>query len=211
MVGKRCIVQPGALISYGVRVADGMTVKGSSRITRMKQKRDYDSEELVRGLSDAKVVGEGGDGFEFEDSDEENEDEIEGLAAGTLYNMEDMSLSSDSISTLNSEGPSEGQIIHHDRSAAGSFISVASDDSHASQHVSEFHHEAALGIFESLQKGDKATDISTELTALRMGQNASEHQVRRAVIAAVMKHTATLVESGTTAQRAAKDVITKLA
>jgi translation initiation factor eIF-2B subunit epsilon len=78
-LGRNCNVEPGALISYGVAIADGMTIKGEHRITRAKRKREHE-DELVKGAPDFKIVGQGGDGFEFEDPDEEDEDEVvEGL------------------------------------------------------------------------------------------------------------------------------------
>lgn len=78
-LGRNCKVEPGALISYGVAIAEGMTIKGEHRITRAKRKREHD-DELVKGAPDYNIVGQGGDGFEFEDPDEEDEDEvIEGL------------------------------------------------------------------------------------------------------------------------------------
>jgi translation initiation factor eIF-2B subunit epsilon len=77
VVGRNCVVEPGALVSYAVRIADGITVNGSSRITRAKRKREED-EEIVRGEPDASVVGKEGEGFEY--VDEEEIDPVEGLA-----------------------------------------------------------------------------------------------------------------------------------
>ncbi|KAJ9667832.1 translation initiation factor eIF-2B epsilon subunit, GEF [Coniosporium apollinis] len=207
-VGRRCSVEPGALIGEGVRIADGVTVPGTSRITRAKRKRgaeDY----FGRDEPDARLVGQGGDGYEFIDSDEEDEEGIEGLTSnGLVYNMQNLALSTESISTLNSEDElSEDRIAHHDRSAAGSFISIASDDSHASQHAGDFHHDAAASIFDSLQKGDEWENIQLELTALRMSTNASEHQLRRAVVAAFMKRISQVVEAGTPAKAAVDEVL----
>jgi translation initiation factor eIF-2B subunit epsilon len=77
VVGKDCKVEPGALLSYAVRIADGMTVKGTSRITRAKRKRE-DDDDIVKGEPDIKVVGEKGDGFEY--VEDEEVDPVEGLA-----------------------------------------------------------------------------------------------------------------------------------
>lgn len=83
VVGKRCKVEPGALVSYGVKIADGTTVRGASRVTRMKRKRE-DPSELVRGEPDPAIVGSKGDGFEFVDSDEDDRDAAEDLASTGL-------------------------------------------------------------------------------------------------------------------------------
>lgn len=79
-IGRRCTVEAGALISYGVSIGEGMTIRGEHRITRTKRRREGD--ELERGAPDPAVVGEKGDGFEFQDSDEEDEDElVDGLVS----------------------------------------------------------------------------------------------------------------------------------
>jgi NDP-sugar pyrophosphorylase family protein len=77
VIGKDCKVEPGALISYAVRIADGVNVQGTSKITRAKRKREGD-DEVVRGEPDAKVVGETGDGFEY--VEDEDVGSVEGLA-----------------------------------------------------------------------------------------------------------------------------------
>jgi translation initiation factor eIF-2B subunit epsilon len=74
-IGRKCTIEAGALISYGVSIGEGMTIRGEHRITRAKRRQQH-GEELVRGDPDFEVVGKGGDGFEFYDSDEEEEDEI---------------------------------------------------------------------------------------------------------------------------------------
>jgi translation initiation factor eIF-2B subunit epsilon len=78
VVGKNCIIEAGALISYSVKIADGTTVKGSSRITRVNRKSAVDSEEeeeLTRARPDPRVVGINGDGVEYFGSDEEDDDD----------------------------------------------------------------------------------------------------------------------------------------
>ena len=80
-IGRKCTIEAGALISYGVSISEGMTVRGQSRITRTKRRREQ-GEELVRGDSNPAIVGPKGDGFEFQDSDEDDEDEpIDGLVS----------------------------------------------------------------------------------------------------------------------------------
>lgn len=70
-VGKKCKVEPGSLLSYGVKIADGITVIQGTRITRTQKA------EGVSIVSDPEIVGEGGEGYEFvhgEDEDEEEDD-----------------------------------------------------------------------------------------------------------------------------------------
>lgn len=117
--------------------------------------------------------------------------------------MANLSLSTESISTLNSDSNgSEGEPQHLSRS-----LSITSDDSHASQRAGDFIHDAAASILDSLQKGDESANMQLELTALRMSTNASEHQVRRAVVIAFMKRISQLVESGTGVKQAVNEVM----
>lgn len=224
-IGKGCKILPGALISYGVRIADGTVVQGTSRITKLKRKRGYEQDEIIRSESDPKVVGDGGEGFELAESDNEEDEEAEGLTSTKtskhllaahlsfadvylVYNLADLSLSAESISTLNSEEEDEDFVQHQETSRANSFVSVGSEDSGTGQHhASDFHHEAASGIFDALEKNEDPANMQLELKGLTLSSNAEGKQVRRAVAVAFMKRIASLVEGGSTAQQAATKVI----
>jgi translation initiation factor eIF-2B subunit epsilon len=209
-VGRRCTIEDGALISYGVAVGEGTTIRGGHRITRAKRRREG-SVDVVRGDPDPAIVGQKGDGFEFHDSEEEDEDEpVDGLVSGgpcksisvlvyykavtdtnTVYNF-----SNESISTLNSDSEADDlDFQHHDRSATSSFLSIGSADS---QHAANFDHDASQSIYDSLEQGHESANIQLELTALRMSTNASDHQVRRAVVSSFVKRILQLIKSGET-------------
>lgn len=80
-IGRKCTIKAGALISYGVSIGEGVTIREESRITRAKRRRERD-EDLIRGDADHEIVGSKGDGFEFQDSEEDEEDElVDGLIA----------------------------------------------------------------------------------------------------------------------------------
>ncbi|THY45115.1 translation initiation factor-like protein eif-2b epsilon subunit [Aureobasidium pullulans] len=208
-VGKKCNIMPGALLSYGVYISDGMTI--NSRITKMKRESGYEQDEIVRGQTDKEVVGQKGEGFEYETSEDEDEDDQEhhSLHSSGIYNMQNQS--AESISTLNSETYSEEYEGRAEKSSRSeSFLSIGSvdsEDSRAGREAVDFHHDAAASIYDSLQKGDEAANIQLELTALRMSANASPHMVRRAVVAAFMKRMASLMEEGLTPAQAAKKTI----
>ncbi|KAF1835013.1 translation initiation factor eIF-2B subunit epsilon [Decorospora gaudefroyi] len=191
-IGRRCTVEAGALISYGVSIGEGMTIRGSHRITRTKRRREQ-GEDIVRGDPDPAIVGQNGDGFEFQDSDLDEDDELVDnlVSEGPIYN-----LSNESISTLNSdsEAPTDFQLPQrHDRSATSSFLSVGSADS---QHAANFDHDASSSIYDSLVDGTESANIQLELTALRMSTNASDHQVRRAVVSSFVKRITQLTKAG---------------
>jgi translation initiation factor eIF-2B subunit epsilon len=213
-IGRKCTIEAGALISYGVSIGEGMTIRGEHRITRAKRRQQH-GEELVRGDPDFEVVGKGGDGFEFYDSDEEEEDEIvDGLnpaapstshplqtcvpsLTSIVYNLGN--LSQESISTLNSDSDADDFETGLDRSARSSFLSVGSQDS---QHAANFDHDASASIYDSLIEGHESANIQLELTALRMSTNASDHQVRRAVVSSFVKRIIQLINSGQTVKSA---------
>lgn len=217
-IGRRCTIEEGALISYGVAIGEGKTIRGEHRITRAKRRRESD-QELVRGDPDLEVVGKGGDGFEFHDSDEEDEDEIVDslISSGpsmshsngsrlqrlmtTVYNL--ANLSQESISTLNSDSEADDYEIRHDRSTTSSFLSIGSQDS---QHAANFDHDASASIYDSLVEGHESANIQLELTALRMSTNASDHQVRRAVATSFVKRIHQLINSGETVKSAVAQV-----
>ena len=216
-IGKKCTIEEGALISYGVAIGEGKTICGEHRITRAMRRES--NEEIVRGNPDLEVVGKGGDGFEFHDSDEEDEDEvIDSLISSgpstlhcswnstrqltsTVYNL--AHLSQESISTLNSDSEADDYEIRHDRSTTNSFLSIGSQDS---QHAANFDHDASASIYDSLVEGHESANIQLELTALRMSTNASDHQVRRAVATSFVKRTHQLIKSGDTIKSAVAQV-----
>ncbi|KAL5120974.1 translation initiation factor eIF-2B epsilon subunit, GEF [Pleosporales sp. CAS-2024a] len=198
-IGRKCTVEEGALISYGVTIGEGMRIRGKHRITRAKRRQG--SSEVVRGDADHAIVGPNGDGFEFQDSDEDDEDEpVDGLVStGPLYNF-----SNESISTLNSDSEADDVALQdHSRSATSSFLSVGSADS---QHAANFDHDASQSIYDSLEQGHESANIQLELTALRMSTNASDHQVRRAVVSAFVKRILQLIKSGDSVKAAVAQV-----
>ncbi|KAF2807833.1 translation initiation factor-like protein eif-2b epsilon subunit [Mytilinidion resinicola] len=205
-VGRTCKVEPGALISYGVTISDGMTIGGDHRITRAKRRREK-NEDVERGEPNIAIVGQGGDGFEYLDDEEEDEDEVvEGLTpTGLIYNLSSLALSTDSISTLNSNSESDISQEYTQRSASGSFVSIDSVESE-SGHAKHFDHDAASSIYDSLEAGHESANIQLELTSLRMSLNASEHQVRRAVAVAFVKRVSQVIKSGVEAKQAVAQV-----
>ncbi|OJD11374.1 hypothetical protein AJ78_07844 [Emergomyces pasteurianus Ep9510] len=200
VVGATCRIENGALLSYGVEIASGTTVREGMKITRAQRE-----DGPVR--SDPDVVGKGGIGYEFSrQEDEDDESDVESVASsGLLYNMASLSLSTDSISTLSSE-LSDDNFSHHSRS--GSLGTSFSDDDDDRIH---FHHDAVNNIYDGLRDGLSADVVQLELVGLRMSANASEHQVRRAVVTAFLKRIQQLMDapSSLSAGDAVKQVLSK--
>ena len=186
VVGKDCKIQPGALLSFGVRIADGKEVKPGSRITRAKRKSDDDGGEDQVVPSDPGIVGDGGEGYEFHDEDEED-DEVATFQSNLIYSTAHLNISSESVSSFSSEtnGP---------RSRTTSFTgSITSDDDPNSSNES-FHHDAVAGLYDALKENGDIDAAKLEFMGLRLSNNASDHQIRRAIATAFAKRIAQLVE-----------------
>jgi translation initiation factor eIF-2B subunit epsilon len=114
--------------------------------------------------------------------------------------MAELSLSSESISTLSS-----------DISDVPNFIGGSRTDSFGTSYSDEeerdhFQHDASTSIYDSLRDRVSADVVHLELVSLRMSANASDHQVRRAIVSAFMKSIQQLMESGKSAGAAVKEL-----
>jgi translation initiation factor eIF-2B subunit epsilon len=108
--------------------------------------------------------------------------------------MPGLSLSSASISTLSSDVSNESW----GQSEGSSF-----DDNGESDN---FLHDASVSLYDSLREGVAADVVQLELVTLRMTANASDNQVRRAIVAAFMKYIEQLMEGGKGAGAAVNEV-----
>ncbi|KAL4774168.1 nucleotide-diphospho-sugar transferase [Aspergillus nidulans var. acristatus] len=197
VIGKNCTVEQGALVSFGVKIADDVLVNEGRRITNATREEDDNPP-----ASDPKIVGEGGEGYEYVPYDEDDDDDeiASNASSGLIYNMAKLSLSTDSISTLSSE------ISDYGGSRSGSFATSVSDDEDQDSH---FVQDAAASVFDSLRDGVTSDVVQLELVSLRMTANASDHEVRRAVTSAFMKRVAQLMEGGQGARDAVHDIFSK--
>jgi translation initiation factor eIF-2B subunit epsilon len=116
--------------------------------------------------------------------------------------MAELTLSSESVSTLSSD-VSEG-LGFSGGVRADSFGTSHSDE----EERDHFQHDASTSIYDSLRDGVSADVVQLELVSLRMSANASDHQVRKAIVTAFMKRTQQLMESGKGAGEAVKELFT---
>jgi len=225
-IGKDCVIEPGALISYSTRIADGTTISSTRRITRVKRKRTTIKEggmdtpiyTIESSPSDPSVVGPNGEGFDLSIASEElpaEEEEYEQLAnVSLIYSNPTASLSQASISTIHSHDDDsdfteDSGAGLRNRSATSSF-SVGVDDGitplQPAQGV-KFHGEAVDSVYDLIAAGQDANNVQIELQSLRMSTNATEHQVRRAVVQGFMKRIAQLYEEDGKLQAAVSAVL----
>lgn len=62
-------------------------------------------------------------------------------------------------------------------------------------------------MLDSFRKGDDSANIQLELASLRMTTNASEHQVRRALVIALVRRISEVVQSGQGVKQATDQVL----
>lgn len=192
VIGKNCKVQPGALLSFGVRIADGKEVKSGLRITRAKRKLEDAEGEIQAVPSETEIVGEGGEGYEFHD-DEEDDDDTSAFHSNLIYSTSHLNISSESISTFSSETSEPS--IKESRSRTTSFTgSVTSDDDPNSSNEA-FHHDAVAGLYDALKESGDIDAAKLEFMGLRLSNNASDHQIRRAIATAFAKRITQLMEN----------------
>lgn len=183
VVGKQCTIESGALISFNVQLPDNVVIPAGSKVT--KERNTYLSESIDEGDSEASSIA----------------------SARLVYLNASASSSITSISTLAS---SDSETEHRESSRRSSFRSDPSDDIGGNR---DFHLEARASILDGLQKHDAADTIILELNGYRMSTNASQHEVRKALVAAFMQRTVNLVSGdensetpGISAREATKQV-----
>lgn len=183
-IGRNCVIERGALISFGVRLVEGTTISANSKITRETSSEEQD------------YASKGGHGLESDDSDA-----VSIASSQLVYRKTSANLSQSSISTLNSDD--DDVEPYYTNSRRGSLPSEPSDSIDTSKNR-DFHLEAAASILDGLQKGDLPENILLELNSYRMAVNATQQEVRRAVVAAFVKRVSTLIEGDTSSGLAAK-------
>lgn len=194
VVGRNCKIQPGALLSYGVRIADNMNIKEGSRITRAKRKLDdeeSDQEDCIR--TDSAIVGEGGEGYELQELDD-FDDESSTFHSNLVYSTSHLNISSESISTISFETSG----LHSpttSRSRLSSFAGSISEDGDMGSTNENFHHDAVAGLLDTLKEGGDFDSAKLEFMGLRLSNDATDHQIRRAIAVAFTKRIAQLVET----------------
>ena len=186
-IGKRCKIEPGALVSFGVRLPDDSFVPVERWVTRDHDRGQFSNQEPDD--SDASSIG----------------------SSHLIYKHPSASSSVSSISTLASSEDDVG--APRDCSRRSSFRSDPSDDSGENR---DFHLEATASILDGLQKSDLSDTIMLELNGYRMSTNASQHEVRKAVVAAFMKRISNLTSgdngsgiASMSMREAVKNVFTK--
>ncbi|ETN43101.1 uncharacterized protein HMPREF1541_02259 [Cyphellophora europaea CBS 101466] len=176
-IGDNCTINEGALVSFGVKLAPGTNVPAGMKVTRQSQANTK--------------TNIGGEGYVYEDEDED----IEHTNPGLLYQHP---VAADSVSTLGSEMSEPDSPL--DGSRSQSFATTQSDEDSSDR----FQHDTVAILTQRMQEGQKADDMLSELMGLRFSGGADEVGVRRAVAAALCKRISSQVEEGMAAKDASQ-------
>lgn len=76
VIGRGCRIEPGSVISYGVKIADGMTVFEGSRLTKLSWGAEVPD--------DTELVGAGGEGHKYVPDEEDEDEDVEDPVLSSL-------------------------------------------------------------------------------------------------------------------------------
>lgn len=201
-IGKECQVRHDSLVAQGVCLADCVRLASMSRIIG-----ELPSEPNMANQGDSDLVGPGGIGHAYADSDDEGRADSSKLTYNNTLRRSD---SQESISTLQSDMSSTDLSARQQKTRSTSFGSFVSDENNSVGGPNpEFHQLASTDIFDSLQRGVDQDNISLELQALRLSNNATDQQIQRAVIVALVKRLSTFIDAGNDAKFAVIKTLTK--
>ncbi|RAL64685.1 hypothetical protein DID88_001717 [Monilinia fructigena] len=175
LVGQKCKVTGGSLLSFGDRKERMITIHQNQR-------------PLI-----SRSFGEGGEGYEFIDDEEFEDEESSAFHSSLVYSTQHLNLSNESISTVSSE-LSAGEV--DTRSRHSSFAGSISDDEHGQGSSETFHHDAVQGLLDTLRENGDFDSAKLEFMGLRLSNDADDYQIRRAIAAAFTKFIAESVTSG---------------
>lgn len=170
------IIAKGATVRSHVMKLPGSLVTFNAVVDNIPQKPRTGSGQLDD--SSHEILNEG------EDSDASSD-----ASVGLVYASHSASTSKSSISTFAS---SDGDFDAAEMSRRSSF---RSDPSEETAQDRDFQLEASASILDGLTKGDAADTIFLELNGYRMSVDASQHEVRQAVVLAFVKRISTLSET----------------
>ena len=184
-IGDNSVIEEDSLISFGVRIAPGTTVKSGSRICRLGTTG-------TKAKNDASLVGRTGEGHAYVD----DEEDALSLRLSRLFYTRPAD--AESISTLDSDLSSD-EVSSFSGSRSASFGDGSSD---------RFQHDTVANLVQRMQAGAGVDDMLSELMGLRFSGGADETQVRKAVAIALMKHIHGEIENGMSAADATKRILT---
>lgn len=210
VIKDNATIQEGALISFGVVIGKDITIAPNARITKAKRRLEDDEGELIEVPSEPSVVGKDGEGYLYEEDEEDDKDPCRDLLNKMIYDASHLKITEESCSTIGSDdedGSDDETII---RSRMSSYAETISDDEQSGDEAAghNFHKDAVQDVFKTLSEAGDFGNTRVEFTSLRLSNNASDHQMHRAIAVGFNKRIAQLMsESGFNAAKAVKDTL----
>ncbi|KAL1862981.1 hypothetical protein VTK73DRAFT_6512 [Phialemonium thermophilum] len=218
-VGKRCVVPPGSLLSFGVQLDSDIKLRPIP--PPMLSLLAEDGSSLN---SDTTLVGPAGKGGLYSailDEDEDIDDADPSILENHLiYSLEGFNVSTSSISSFGSDtstgsdeaGSQAPSVQTSDVNASRSRLSSFASDSSGGR-LGGFHTDAVNGLLDALRADDTSDFDSAKLEfmGLRLANDASDQAMRRAVATAFALHAAELLtpeHGGLEPTKAAERVLT---
>lgn len=210
-VGKRCEIGSGTIVSFDVMISNDVSLPPSTVLSTLS----HDHQPVD---ADTKLLGPRGKGAPYkyrEDFEDIDPNDPARLQKSLLYSVAEYNISTSSVSTLSSEveedsddeDPSDPNADLGGRSRLSSF---ASDDSGSGTNKAAFHKEAVNGLVDALRgDADDFESAKLEFMGLRLGQDASDSSVRRAVAAAFVTRAVELLSELEPAKAAEKAIVSK--
>lgn len=210
VIKENATIEEGALISFGVVVGNGVTIAPNARITKAKRRLEYDEGEPVDVPSEPSVVGKDGEGYLYEEDEEDDKDPCRDLLNKMIYDASHLKIAEETCSTIGSDDEDDSDDETIIRSRMSSYAETISDDEQSGDEAAShnFHKDAVQDVFKTLSEAGDFGNTRVEFTSLRLSNNASDHQMHRAIAVGFNKRIAQLMsESGFNAAKAVKDTL----
>ncbi len=203
VIREDAVIEAGALISFGVVVGKGVTIPTGARITKA-QRKSGSGGEWVDVPSQSNLVGKDGEGYLYEEDEEDEKDPCRNLLNTMIYDASQLKIIDEGCSNIGSDDEfDEDETII--RSRMSSFADTVSDPDDSGDEAAghNFHKDAVNDVFKTLSENGDFYNTRVEFTSLRLSNNATDHQMHRAIAVGFTKRIAQLMsESGFEAPKA---------
>ncbi len=210
-IGTNVVVHEASIVGFNVKIDDDITIKKRTKLIleepeEKKGDNSSSDDEYINEKRDASIVGPNGLGFEYcekhinvfetdstsRDSDEETTYTRDDLAdTGLIYQLEDLTISDDSISTFES-APRRRK----PRTLSGTSASAYSAEEDDFEDES-FDKEAIASLNRAMDENHDIDVAVLEINTLRMAMNVDYDEVREATVRALLIRISHFIETGT--------------
>lgn len=174
-IGNNCSIEDGAIVAAGVVIGDNTIIEKNKRLTTFESHSQGT-------LNDPSLVGIGGRGQEYH-AEEDSDDEGEFMeASGLIESTNELHLSDSESSETSSSSEEDMEFIPFSarRDSANTINSEDFDEG-------DFNKEAQQSLERAFEENHQIDIAALELNTLRMAMNANYHEVRSAIVLALLR------------------------